>query len=106
MLQTRILHRSYGLAVLDSQVYKEHSLWQNRAYRSPGTTIAKRAAGRSSVWSASCRHVDFELCAGTAMYRPGPRHQICFFLSLRLSLFRAASIRGARLRLTTSHIVK
>jgi hypothetical protein len=32
------------------------------------------AQGRSSVWSTSCCHVDLELCAGTAMYRPGPRH--------------------------------
>jgi mRNA interferase HigB len=64
------------------------------------------AQGRSSVWWASCRHVDLELCAGAAMYMPGPRHQICFFPSLRLSLFRAASILGARSRLTTSHIVK
>src|SRR6266436_5239521 len=38
------------------------------------------AQGRSSVWSASCRHVDLELCAGTAMYRPGPRHQDLLFV--------------------------
>jgi len=37
MPQTRILPRSSGLAVLGSQVCKKHSLWQNRAYRSPGT---------------------------------------------------------------------
>ena len=37
---------------------------------------------------------------------PGPRHQICFFFSLRLSLSRAASICGPRSCLTTSHIVK
>jgi hypothetical protein len=39
MPPTRVLPCSSGLAVLGSQVYKEHSLWQNRAYRSPGTTI-------------------------------------------------------------------
>src|SRR5271155_3825450 len=37
MPQTWILPRSSGLAVLGSQVYKEHSLWQNRANRSPAT---------------------------------------------------------------------
>src|SRR5256885_10774459 len=36
---------------------------------------------------------------------PVPRHQICFFFSLRLSLSRAASICSPRSCLTTSHIV-
>jgi hypothetical protein len=40
MPQTRILPRSFGLAVLGSQGYKEHTLWQNRAYLSPGTILA------------------------------------------------------------------
>jgi hypothetical protein len=40
MPQTRVLPCPSGLAVLGSQVYKEHSLWQNRAYRSPGTILA------------------------------------------------------------------
>jgi hypothetical protein len=35
MLQTRVLPRSSGLAVLGSQVYKEQSLRQNRAQRPP-----------------------------------------------------------------------
>jgi hypothetical protein len=42
MLQRRILPRSSGLTVLGvlgSQVHKEHRLWQNRAFRSPGTRI-------------------------------------------------------------------
>jgi len=40
MPPTRVLPCSSGLAVLGSQVHKEHSLWQNRAYRSPGTILA------------------------------------------------------------------
>jgi len=40
MPPTRVLPCSSGLAVLGSQVYKEHSLWQNRAYRAPGTIRA------------------------------------------------------------------
>ena len=39
MPPTRVLPCSSGLAVLGSQVYKEHSLWQNRAYRSPGAIL-------------------------------------------------------------------
>jgi len=39
MPQTRILPRSSGLAMLGTQDYKEHSLWQNRAYRAPGTIV-------------------------------------------------------------------
>jgi mRNA interferase HigB len=50
--------------------------------------------------------LDLELRPGTAMYKSGPRHQICFFFSLRLSLSRAASIPGPRSCLATSHIVK
>jgi hypothetical protein len=39
MPPTRVLPCSSGLAVLASQVYKEHSLWQNHAYRSSGTIL-------------------------------------------------------------------
>jgi hypothetical protein len=49
-----MLPRSRPLAVLGSQVYKEHSLWQNRAYRSPGTT--------PNVSPTSCnRHLYFQV---------------------------------------------
>ena len=43
MPQTRILPRSFGLAVPGSQVYKEHCLWQNRAYRAPRCPLSRRA---------------------------------------------------------------
>ena len=39
MPQTRVLRRTSGLALLGSQVHKESSLWQNRAYRAPGISF-------------------------------------------------------------------
>jgi hypothetical protein len=58
------------------------------------------AQGRSSFWWASCRHVDLELCAGTAVYPAPdlffPRHDLRFYPSsfapiLRRRLAKARS---------------
>ena len=54
MPQTRILPRSSVLSVLGSQVYKEHSLWQNRAYRAPGTIDTTQVPAFDRIFQWPC----------------------------------------------------
>jgi hypothetical protein len=74
MPQSRILPRSSGLALLGNQVYKEHSLWQNRADRSPGSYSTEYRLRKDCHWTVSIRLTDWlidpEVALTVSVYVP------------------------------------